>query len=207
MGPGGDGRCLGPTEADHCDNRQSRAKRDARYSQPIQSGRSQRLRRVPRPALETSKVKAVNMSAVTHSKQRRPVRVFVSHSNADLVFARKLGNLLSQRVNAQVFTTEDLSAGEKWETKLRHELASADVVLALLTPNSVDSSWVLHEIGAAWALGKPIISVITRRDVRNKMPVPLENTKAIELTDVESKENADRFVGAFEDSLGAAHIA
>jgi nucleoside 2-deoxyribosyltransferase len=116
------------------------------------------------------------MSAVTHSKQRRPVRVFVSHSNADLVFARKLGNLLSQRVNAQVFTTEDLSAGEKWETKLRHELASADVVLALLTPNSVDSSWVLHEIGAAWALGKPIISVITRRDVRNKMPVPLENT-------------------------------
>lgn len=146
-------------------------------------------------------------AAAVHSKHRRPLRVFISHSSGDLVFARKLSNLLSRGANVQVFTTEDLSAGEKWETKLRHELASADVVLALLTPNSVDSKWVLHEVGAAWALEKPIIPVITRRDVLNKMPVPLDRTKVIELTDIDSPENADRFVGAFEDSLTTAHIA
>jgi nucleoside 2-deoxyribosyltransferase len=147
------------------------------------------------------------MSSVMHGKTRRPVRVFVSHSNVDLVFARKLRNLLARRANAQVFTAEDLSAGEKWEAKLRRELASADVVLALLTPNSVDSSWVLHEIGAAWALQKPIITVTTRRDVLNKMPVPLEGKTIIELSDVESADNADKFVSAFEESLTTAHIA
>jgi nucleoside 2-deoxyribosyltransferase len=124
-----------------------------------------------------------------------------------MVLARKMRNLLSQKANAQVFMAEDLNAAERWETKLRHELASADVVLALLTPGSVDSRWVLHEVGAAWALGKPIIPVVTRRDVLNRMPVPLEGTRVIELTDIESAENAEVFVGAFENSLTNAHLA
>jgi nucleoside 2-deoxyribosyltransferase len=124
----------------------------------------------------------------------------------DTVFARHVRNLLVERVNAEVFTTDDLSAGEKWEPKLRNELSSTDVVVALLTPNSVISSWVLHEIGAAWALEKPIIPVVARRDVLNKMPVSLEGAQVIELTNVDSRENADKFVDAFEESLAAAHL-
>lgn len=147
------------------------------------------------------------MSDVRDSKHRRPVRVFISHSNADLVFARKIRNLLSQHANARVFTTDELSAGEKWETRLRHELAAADAVVAILTPDSVDSSWVLHEIGAAWALEKPIIPVITRRDVLNRMPVHLEGARVIELADVESAQNANKFLHAFEDSLAITHPA
>ena len=90
-------------------------------------------------------------------------------------------NLLFQRLNAQVFTTEELSAGEKWQSKLRNELSSTDVVVALLTPHSADDKWVLHEIGAALALEKLIIPVVTRRDVLNKMPVSLERSHIIEL--------------------------
>ncbi len=142
----------------------------------------------------------------TRHPKRQTVKVFISHSNVDTIFARHVRNLLVQRVNAEVFTTEDLSAGEKWEPKLRNELSSTDVVVALLTPTSVGSSWVLHEIGAAWALKKPIIPVVTRRDVLNKMPVSLERAHIIELADVETPENADRFVDAFEESLAAAHL-
>lgn len=133
----------------------------------------------------------------------RPLRVFISHSNTDMVLARKLRNLLFQRANAQIFMAEDLSAGEGWETKLRQNLTEADVVLALLTPSSVDSQWVLHEIGAAWALHKLIIPVISRRDVLNKMPISLQDAQAIELNDLETPENADRFVDAFENSATA----
>ena len=133
--------------------------------------------------------------------------MFFSHSNEDAVLAGKLRNLLTRRVNAQVFTTEELSAGEKWATKLRKELEAADVVLALLTPGSIDSSWVLLEIGAAWALQKLIVPVVTRRDILNKLPVSLGGAKVIEVTDLETPENADRFVNAFEESLAAAHIA
>lgn len=146
------------------------------------------------------------MSEVKSSKRQYPVRVFVSYSEGDKVFARKVRNLLSHQANISAYIAEDLSAGEGWEPKLRNELAAADVVIALLTPNSVDSSWVLHEIGAAWALRKPIIPVVTRRDVLNKMPVPLEGAQVLELEDLESSESVERFVRAFEDSLAAAHI-
>jgi nucleoside 2-deoxyribosyltransferase len=146
------------------------------------------------------------MNQLRITKHQR-IRVYISHSPVDIVFARHVRNLLVQRVNAQVFTTEELSAGEKWQSKLRDELSSSDVVVALLTPHSADSSWVLHEIGAAWALEKPIIPVVTRRDVLNKMPVSLERSHIIELSDVETSENADKFVDAFEESLVAVHLS
>ena len=148
------------------------------------------------------------MSQARHPR-RQQVKVFISHSHVepDMVFARDVRNLLVQRLNAQVFTTEDLSAAEKWEPKLRNELSSADVVVALLTPNSLTSRWLL-EIGAAWALEKPIIPVVTRRDVLNKMPASLERSShIIELSHVETRENADKFVDAFEESLAAAHLS
>jgi len=147
------------------------------------------------------------MSEAKPSKRQHPIKVFLSHSNEDLGFAREVRNWLSRSANVRVFTTEELSAGEKWQTKLRNELSAADVVVALLTPASVDSSWVLHEIGAAWGLKKPIISVVTRRDVLNRMPVRLERANVIELADLDSPENAEKFVDAFEDTLAAAHIA
>lgn len=146
------------------------------------------------------------MAEDQYSMGQHRLRVFISHSDVDMVSARKLRNLLVQRANASVFTTEDLSAGEKWENKLRDQLSAADVVVALLTPTSVHSNWVLHEIGAAWALGKPIVPVITRRDVLNNMPVSLAHAQPIRMTDVENSENADKFLGAFQTSLASAHI-
>jgi nucleoside 2-deoxyribosyltransferase len=141
-----------------------------------------------------------------HSKHQ-PLRVFISHSSKDRVFVEKIRNLLFHHANAQVFTADDLSAGERWETKLRNELSSADVVVALLSPHSVESSWVLQEIGAAWGLKKPIIPVVTARNVLDKMPLSFERAKVIELTDVESPENAEKFLGAFEKSMAAEHLA
>lgn len=147
------------------------------------------------------------MADLRHSGRQHPIRVFISHSEGDLVFARKLRNLLAHHGTAQVFSTDDLTAGDKWEGKLRNELSAADAVLVLLTPTSVHSSWVLHEIGAAWALEKPIIPVITRRDVLDELPVALARTQVIELGDVENPGNAEEFVRAFENSLAAAHIS
>jgi nucleoside 2-deoxyribosyltransferase len=124
-----------------------------------------------------------------------------------MVLGRKVRNLISQNFNAQVFATEDISTGEKWETKLRNELSTADVVVALLTPGSVASSWVLQEIGAAWALRKPIIPLVTRGDVLNNMPISLEPYQAIELAGVDKPEDVERFLSALDESLAAAHVS
>ena len=146
------------------------------------------------------------MSALSQSGARRPVRVFLSYSDLDKVLASKVRRLLARSANTRIFSYDDLSAGEKWEAKLRRELAGADVVVALLTPRSVESSWVLRDVGGAWGLGKPIIPVVTRRDLVTRIPVPLKGTSAIELPDIEDPDNAEGFVGAFENSLTNAHL-
>jgi hypothetical protein len=142
-----------------------------------------------------------------HPRHEHRIKIFLSHASVDMVLGRKVRNLISQNFNAQVFATEDLSAGEKWETKLRNELSAADVVVALLTPGSVGSSWVLQEIGAAWALRKPIVPLVTRREVLNSMPISLEPYQAIELAGVDKPEDVERFLSALDESLAAAHVA
>jgi TIR domain len=147
------------------------------------------------------------MSRIKPSNRPHPLRVFVSHSGslADAGFARELSRLLSQRLDARVFTADDLNAGENWQVKLRNELAEADVVLALLPPNAINSSWILQEIGAAWALEKLIIPVVTNRDVLHKLPLSLGGSDALEFRDVDTPEKADEFVQQFQDSLAAPH--
>ena len=148
------------------------------------------------------------MSRSKHSNRRHPLRVFVSHSGslADAGFARELSRLLSQRLDARVFTADDLNASENWQVKLRNELVEADVILALLPPGAVNSSWILQEIGAAWALQKLIIPVVTNRDILKKLPVSLEGSRALEFTDVDTPEKADQFVQEFQDSLAMSHV-
>jgi hypothetical protein len=91
--------------------------------------------------------------------------------------------------------------------KVRTELLAADVVVALLTPSAVASSWVLQEIGAAWALRKPIIPMVTRRGVLNSIPISLEPFQAIELAGVEKPEDVERFLSALDESLAMANVA
>jgi hypothetical protein len=129
-----------------------------------------------------------------------PLRWFVIHSDSDVDFARDVRSLLTSRVNAEVFTTEDKRCTKLWLSRLRDELSSSDVIVALLTPNSVETSWVLQEIGAAWALRKPIIPVVARRDLLNRIPVSLDRARSIELTEVATTKNATKFV---EDSKKA----
>jgi len=99
-----------------------------------------------------------------------------------------LESLLSQRPNLRVFSTDALSAGEDWEPKLRDEIAQSDVFMVLLSPASLASKWVLHELGAAWALKKPIIPVLTRPESSVRIPVELPGRTPVDLNSLDSPE-------------------
>src|SRR5579862_8903389 len=130
------------------------------------------------------------------SKTDDPIKVFLSYSQGDKDFARKIRNLLSQRLNVKMFTDEDLSAGGDWTSRLRQEIEDANVVVALLTPQSITSNWVLQEVGAAWGIGKPIISIVTEKSVHTRWPIQLNSEMALELKDLDTPESAERFVSA-----------
>jgi len=125
------------------------------------------------------------MNTIQKEKGKRALHVFLSYAAADREYARKLFNLLSQRSNLHIFTLEGLSAGEAWESKLKDELSQCDIFIVLLSSNSVNSKWVLSELGAAWALNKLIIPVVTNTEVLSKIPMDLRKTYSVESTYLE----------------------
>jgi hypothetical protein len=136
------------------------------------------------------------MTAV--AKPKHVYRVFLSHSVGDRVYADKLRRLLSKRPDVSVFSVETLSAGENWQSKLKDEISNCDIFAVIFSPNSVDSQWLLQELGAAWSLHKPIIPVVTQPNLLRKIPLTLQQTRVVNFNELEKPEDFDRWFESLE---------
>ena len=83
--------------------------------------------------------------------------VFLSYASADSAVAEELFNLLSNRGLRCFMAKKSIKGGAVWREEIRTALRSSRSVLLLLTPNSINNRWVMCEVGAFWALMKPII--------------------------------------------------
>ncbi len=89
------------------------------------------------------------------------MKVFISYAEEDSITARKLADDLTLRsadVNAVVFQDEKRRGGIIFE-KLSHDIATANIFLALLSNNYLQSEWCRVEFEAAFHL---------ERDARTK---------------------------------------
>ncbi len=138
------------------------------------------------------------MATTQKERDKEALRIFLGYAAANRTDARKLRSLLSKRPDLRIFTTETLSAGEDWESKLKGEISQCEVFMVLLSPNSVDSRWVLHELGAAWALDKPILAVVTDPEVVSKIPLKLRRVDIVQIKDLEKPEVVSRVLERYE---------
>jgi hypothetical protein len=137
---------------------------------------------------------------IPKGKRSQTLRVFLSYAAADRAYAHQVRSLLSQRPDVYVFTTETLSAGENWQAKLKDELSRCDLFVVLFSPNSLESKWVLHELGAAWAIGKPIIPIVTHPEVSAQIPVALSQEQLVEMKDLGKPEVMNRILERYEET-------
>lgn len=114
----------------------------------------------------------------TESFSTSAIKIFISHSAKDRDFAAAVVDLLEATLNippdAIRCTSVDgykLEAGDSPET-LRLNIQSCDVLVALLTPASLESGFVLMELGAAWGFNKRICPVLAPRLTFNLLPGP-----------------------------------
>ena len=56
------------------------------------------------------------------------------------------------------------------------------------------SNWVLYELGAAWALGTPIVAVLTDPAVRSKIPVEAHQLSVVHIADPKEPGVVDRIL-------------
>jgi len=79
-------------------------------------------------------------------------RIFLSYNHLDRTKARAVEKGLAEKGHQSVWGVDELIAGKGWGELMPTRLASADALVALLTPNSKDASTVWCEVGAARAL-------------------------------------------------------
>jgi hypothetical protein len=134
----------------------------------------------------------------TKRKGKQDIHVFLSYAAEDSGRAAELISQLAQQPNLQVFTSDKISAGEKWQSKIKQALAKSDFFLVLLSPSSVQSKWVQFELGAAWGLNKSIIPIVTSHEVVNRIPLDLAELEVVEMDQLKTPEAISEIIGRYE---------
>ena len=105
------------------------------------------------------------------------MRIFISHSESDSEFAGLLVDALEKALGLRgddiLCTSVDghrLPGGQLTDERLRSDTQDAELMIGLITPNSMRSMYVGFELGARWGAEKPLIPLfalgVTRRDWR-----------------------------------------
>jgi WD40 repeat protein len=89
--------------------------------------------------------------------------IFISHSGGDNEIAAAIGERIRrQRPSWSLFYDKDnIRAGQRWQERLREELTSCRVVLALLSRNWLGSPWCFTEAVTAGFRGKDVVGIET----------------------------------------------
>jgi TIR domain len=136
----------------------------------------------------------------TKPQGQNPPRVFISFAAADRAYATQLRQLLVYRFGANVFMVDELSAGEDWPLRFRHQISTCDLFLVMLSATAIPSSAVQVGLGAAWALGKPIVAVTIQPAVKLWLPVPLKNEQVINVESLLHSEAAQQYFAELLES-------
>lgn len=106
-------------------------------------------------------------------------KIFISYARIDETFARQLAERLSQ-TGAQVWLdVEDIPAGMNWSSAIQVGLDEADLMIVIITPESMASQNVEHEWQYFADEKKPIIPVLLRQA---KVQYQLRRTQYIDFS-------------------------
>lgn len=126
------------------------------------------------------------------SRRRFGTRVFISHAAQDKEIVQGLVELITgalelepKQLRCTAVRGHTLGLGQGIASTLMDDIRATSVVLGVITSASLESQWVLFELGAAWALGKRTIPVIHPLLSVDILPGPLAGVHAANLGDQE----------------------
>jgi adenylate cyclase class IV len=124
------------------------------------------------------------------ASSRNGPKIFISHSSEDSDIALALIELLRLALSLQASDIRctsvkgyGLPAGVSIGSVLRGDVGSADVFLGLLSRKSLQSLYVLFELGARWGSGKAILPVLLSDVSSSDLTGPLADVHAIKISD------------------------
>ncbi len=115
------------------------------------------------------------------------IDVFISHSSRDQEFVMRLITLIRSALNLQsdkIRCTSvngfGLDGGIATDEKLKKEIHHSKAFIAVITPQSIKSTYVLFELGARWGAEKPMIPLLTCGASSDHLKSPLDAINALD---------------------------
>jgi hypothetical protein len=131
------------------------------------------------------------------------ITIFISHATADKPLAADLLRLIESAMDGQSHQIRctsveghELPPGSDPATALRTELGGCSVVIGLLTATSLTSSYVLMELGAAWAFNRTTFQLMAPGVAYGDLPGPFKNIIALQM-------DSDGDLSRLIDAIGA----
>ena len=114
--------------------------------------------------------------------------IFISFIHEEEKAADAVKSFLNRKLGFEstVFLASDMwtiYAGEDWLKRIKEELASAKVMLLVMSKEAVSRPWVNFEAGAAWIGDKALIPVCFGGLRPETLPKPYSNFQAVNLDD------------------------
>lgn len=115
--------------------------------------------------------------------------VFISHKESDQEIATLLVDFLlsaldlnDEEVRCTSVPGHQLPFGISIAQQLQNDLNTSTALIALITTDSLRSTWVLFELGASWAMGKLIVPILGPGLTYQHLPGPLTNYPGVQIT-------------------------
>lgn len=123
---------------------------------------------------------------VIENSRQSAIDVFISHSSKDAPIAKALVlllkaalNISSGRIRCTSVDGYGLSAGAETDNQLRVELRESKVFLGIITQSSVESTYVLFELGARWGAHLQLAPVLASSADKTLLRGPLSGLNAL----------------------------
>lgn len=126
---------------------------------------------------------------MTNHEIKKPT-LFISHATSDGEFAeavrQEIDKVFANGIN--IFSTSSpgaIPAGNDWLNDIENRLNSAQAIIAIVTPVSIERPWLWFEIGATWLNGRKgdcrIYPLCAQEINLSELPEPLSRLQALSL--------------------------
>ena len=117
-------------------------------------------------------------------------RIFISHSHADSEIASLFVDFLRAALKLELkdilcssVPGYQLELGNSISEQLKKDLNQTTALIALITKDSLRSTWVLFELGSSWGMGKLVVPILAPGLNYEDLPGPLKQYQAVRIDD------------------------
>ncbi len=106
--------------------------------------------------------------------------IFISYSQTDADFARKLNEAFQSRGKTTWFDQESILVGDDFEAEIWRGIQQCNDFLFIISPSSIGSPYCEKEANYAQSLNKRMTSILHRPVAEDKLPAALKNNQWID---------------------------